>query len=80
MLSDLSALLPPLLVCIAFLVAVWAFLKHEMGPRGSGSGDEPDESGGPENPGAESGRTGDDDSFEPDPKSDSAETRQRSDG
>lgn len=28
--SDLAALTPPLLVCVAFLVGVWAFIKHEM--------------------------------------------------
>ncbi len=28
--SDLAALTPPLLVCAAFLVAVGAFIKHEM--------------------------------------------------
>jgi hypothetical protein len=31
--SDLAALIPPFLVCAAFLVAVGAFLRHEM--RGS---------------------------------------------
>jgi hypothetical protein len=29
--KDLAALLPPLLVCVAFLIAVGAFLRHEMG-------------------------------------------------
>jgi hypothetical protein len=29
-LSDLSALTPPFLMCAAFLVAVGAFLRHEM--------------------------------------------------
>jgi hypothetical protein len=28
--SDLAALIPPFLVCAAFLVAVGAFLRHEM--------------------------------------------------
>jgi hypothetical protein len=32
MLSDLTVLTPPLLVCAAFLIAVVAFLRHEMGP------------------------------------------------
>jgi hypothetical protein len=31
MLKDLTVLTPPLLVCAAFLVAVAAFLRHEMG-------------------------------------------------
>lgn len=30
MLADLAALTPPLLVCAAFLIAVGAFLRHEM--------------------------------------------------
>lgn len=30
MLSDLSALTPPFLVCAAFLTALVAFLRHEM--------------------------------------------------
>jgi hypothetical protein len=30
-LKDLTVLTPPLLVCVAFLVAVGAFLRHEMG-------------------------------------------------
>jgi hypothetical protein len=30
-LSDLTVLTPPLLVCVAFLIAVGAFLRHEMG-------------------------------------------------
>jgi len=30
MLNDLAALTPPFLVCVAFLVAVGAFLRHEM--------------------------------------------------
>lgn len=31
MLKDLSVLTPPLLVCVAFLIGVVAFLRHEMG-------------------------------------------------
>jgi hypothetical protein len=31
MLSDLAALTPPLVVCAALLIAIWAFLRHEMG-------------------------------------------------
>jgi len=30
-LKDLTVLTPPLLVCVAFLIAVAAFLRHEMG-------------------------------------------------
>jgi hypothetical protein len=30
-LNDLAVLTPPLLVCAAFLIAVGAFLRHEMG-------------------------------------------------
>jgi hypothetical protein len=30
MLTDLAALTPPFLVAVAFLVAAWAFLRHEM--------------------------------------------------
>jgi hypothetical protein len=30
---DLSALVPPLVVCVAFLIGVGAFLRHEMGAR-----------------------------------------------
>ena len=30
MLSDLAALTPPFLMAVAFLAAVWAFLRHEM--------------------------------------------------
>jgi hypothetical protein len=30
-LSDLAVLTPPLLVCVAFLIALALFLRHEMG-------------------------------------------------
>jgi hypothetical protein len=30
-LNDLAVLTPPLLVCVAFLIALAAFLRHEMG-------------------------------------------------
>jgi hypothetical protein len=33
MLKDLTVLTPPLLVCVAFLIALAAFLRHEMGPK-----------------------------------------------
>ncbi len=29
-LADLTVLTPPFLMCVAFLIAVWAFLRHEM--------------------------------------------------
>jgi len=35
MLKDLTVLAPPALVCAAFLVAVIAFLRHEMGRKRS---------------------------------------------
>jgi hypothetical protein len=40
--QDLSALTPPLLMCAAVLIAIVAFLRHEMGKKG------PDESGPPD--------------------------------
>lgn len=43
--SDLVALTPPLVVCLVFLVAVAAFLRHEMRGRKRGAdGGTPDES------------------------------------
>jgi hypothetical protein len=38
-----SVLTPPLLVCVAFLIAVIAFLRHEMGGRRRSSEDRPPE-------------------------------------
>ncbi len=35
-LGDLAVLTPPLVVCAALLIAIWAFLRHEMGTRGRG--------------------------------------------
>jgi len=40
MLSDLAVLTPPLVVCAAVLVAIRAFLRHEMGPHGPGADDD----------------------------------------
>jgi len=40
MLSDLAALTPPFLVCAAFLIAVGAFLKREMGQQKNSSEDD----------------------------------------
>ena len=45
--KDLSALTPPLLVCIVVLIAVVAFLRHEMGKPRSNEVDEPDNATGP---------------------------------
>ena len=33
MLNDLTVLVPPLVVCAGFLVAVAVFVRHEMAPR-----------------------------------------------
>jgi hypothetical protein len=33
MLSDLAVLTPPVVVCVALLIAIGAFLRHEMGTR-----------------------------------------------
>jgi hypothetical protein len=33
MLGDLAVLTPPLVVCAALLIAIGAFLRHEMGAR-----------------------------------------------
>jgi hypothetical protein len=52
-LNDLAALAPPLLVCAAFLVAVGAFLRHEMRHADSPPQDESaDFSAGSSNPGS----------------------------
>jgi hypothetical protein len=40
-LGDLAVLTPPLVVCAALLIAIGAFLKHEMGARRPGDDDEP---------------------------------------
>ena len=42
MLNDLAALTPPFLVCAAFLIAVGAFLRHEM-RRSKNPGEDADE-------------------------------------
>ena len=45
MLSDLTVLAPPFLVCAAFLIAVGAFIRYEMRNGGQrGDDDEPEES------------------------------------
>lgn len=41
MLGDLAALTPPLVVCVALLIAIWAFLRHELGTRSRGGDGQP---------------------------------------
>lgn len=43
MLADLAALTPPFLVCAAFLVAVGAFLRHEMRAAKNQADEQPEE-------------------------------------
>jgi hypothetical protein len=38
--ADLAALIPPAVICVAVLVAVGAFLRHEMGSRRGGDEDD----------------------------------------
>ena len=38
--ADLAVLLPPVVVCVAVLIAVGAFLRHEMGGRRPGDEDD----------------------------------------
>jgi hypothetical protein len=33
MLQDLAAIAPPFIVCVAFLVGVWALLRRELAPK-----------------------------------------------
>jgi flagellar biosynthesis/type III secretory pathway M-ring protein FliF/YscJ len=33
MLQDLAALAPPAIVCVAFLVGVWALVRKELAPK-----------------------------------------------
>jgi preprotein translocase subunit Sec61beta len=33
MLSDLAALIPPMVVCVAIIIAVVLFLRHQMSPK-----------------------------------------------
>jgi hypothetical protein len=40
MLSDLAALTPSLVVCVAFLIGVGLFLRHQMAPKESGEDDD----------------------------------------
>ena len=38
--ADLAALIPPAVICVAVLVAVGAFLRHEMSSRRGGGEDD----------------------------------------
>jgi hypothetical protein len=40
MLSDLAALTPPVVVCVAFLIGVGLFLRHQLGPKREPADDE----------------------------------------
>jgi len=40
-LGDLAVLTPPLVVCAALLIAIGAFLRHEMGTRSRGGDGQP---------------------------------------
>ncbi len=41
--NDLAALTPPLLVCAVVIVAIVAFVRHEMGRRRADGGDAADD-------------------------------------
>ncbi|HWG65501.1 MAG TPA: hypothetical protein VG253_27780 [Streptosporangiaceae bacterium] len=40
MLKDLAALTPPLVVCVAFLIGLGLFMRHQLGPKRRPSEDE----------------------------------------
>jgi hypothetical protein len=40
LLSDLAALIPPAVVCVAFLIGVGLFLRHQLGPKRQAAEDE----------------------------------------
>jgi hypothetical protein len=40
MLADLAALTPSLIVCVAFLIGVGLFLRHQMAPKQPGADDD----------------------------------------
>jgi len=40
LLSDLAALTPPAVVCVAFLIGVGLFLRHQLGPKRESAEDE----------------------------------------
>jgi hypothetical protein len=39
-LSDLAALTPPAVVCVAFLIGLGIFLRHQLGPKRESAEDE----------------------------------------
>jgi hypothetical protein len=45
--KDLAALIPPFLVCAAVIIAIVAFLRHEMGRSRQGQRDHGDDNSGP---------------------------------
>ena len=70
--QDLSALTPPLLVCVVVIIAIVAFLRHEMGRSRSGRPPGEDDTSSPDaqddatyrseqRDGADAGRAGADD-------------------
>jgi hypothetical protein len=40
MLGDLAALTPPTVVCVAFLIGLGIFLRHQLGPKQESAEDE----------------------------------------
>jgi len=56
-LADLAALTPPILVCLVFLIAVVAFIRHEMRDVNPADSEQADESSEKENPEPRSGAT-----------------------
>jgi hypothetical protein len=59
MLSDLAALTPPVVVCVAFLIGLGLFLRHQLGPKRESADDEyldgiSDDSGIPHTEGSQS--------------------------
>jgi hypothetical protein len=40
MLRDLAALTPPAVVCVAFLIGLGIFLRHQLGPKQESAEDE----------------------------------------
>jgi hypothetical protein len=54
MLQDLAALVPPVIVCVAFVAGAWFIVRKELAPRRRQTG------GGPPSGAADSGTTGPD--------------------
>jgi hypothetical protein len=64
MLSDLAALTPPAVVCVAFLIGLGVFLHHQLGPKDESADvgyqdDISGDSGIPRTEGSESGTSAD---------------------